>query len=56
LRKLHIGVTDNCNIFTGEITTLRDSDIATVPFLLRQIPNEVKNIAGGGACHKKKNA
>ena len=35
-RKLHIGVTDDGNIIAGEISTLRDSDIATVPALLKQ--------------------
>ena len=32
-RKLHIGVTDDSNIIAGEVTTLRESDIATVPKL-----------------------
>jgi hypothetical protein len=34
-RKLHMGVTDDGNIIAGEITKLRDSDIATVPHLQR---------------------
>jgi len=53
-RKLHIGVTDDGNIITGEITTLRDSDIATVPELLKQIPNYINNIVGDGAYHQKR--
>ena len=53
-RKLHIGVTDDGNIITGEITTLRDSDIATVPELLKQIPNDIEHIVGDGAYHKKR--
>ena len=48
-RKLHIGVTDEGNIIAGEITTLRDSDIATVPELLKQIPNHIDSIVGDGA-------
>ena len=36
-RKLHIGVTSGGNIIAGEVTTLRESDIATVPKLLNQI-------------------
>lgn len=53
-RKLHIGVTDDGNIIAGEITTLRDSDIATVPELLKQIPNYIDNIVGDGAYHKRR--
>ena len=37
LHKLHIGVTDDGNIIAGEVATLRDSDIATVPNLKRNI-------------------
>jgi Transposase DDE domain len=51
-RKLHIGVTDEGNIIAGEITTLRD--IATVPELLKQIPNYIDNIVGDGAYHQKR--
>jgi len=53
-RKLHIGVTDDGSIVAGEITTLRDSDIATVPILLKQIPNDIDRIVGDGAYHKKR--
>lgn len=53
-RKLHIGVSDDGNIIAGEITTLRDSDIATVPELLKQIPNDIDNIVGDGAYHRKR--
>ena len=53
-RKLHIGVTDDGNIIAGVITTLRDSDIATVPELLKQIPNYIDNIVGDGAYHQKR--
>lgn len=53
-RKLHIGVTDEGNIIAGEITTLRASDIATVPELLKQIPNDIDRILGDGAYHQKR--
>lgn len=53
-RKLHIGVTDDGSIIAGEIITLRDSDIATVPELLKQIPNYIDNIVGDGAYHQKR--
>ena len=53
-RKLHIGVTDDGSIIAGEITTLRESDIATVPTLLKQIPNNINRIVGDGAYHKKR--
>jgi len=53
-RKLHIGVTDDGSIIAGEITSLRDSDIATVPRLLKQIPNDINRIVGDGAYHKKR--
>jgi hypothetical protein len=53
-RKLHIGVTDDGSIIAGEITTLRDSDIATVPKLLNQIPNDIDRIVGDGAYYKKR--
>jgi len=53
-RKLHIGVTKDGNIVAGEVTTLRDSDIATVPSLLSQVHNEVKEITGDGAYYKKR--
>ena len=42
-RKLHIGVNDDGNIISGEVTTLRDSDIATVPDLLDQTKTQVKS-------------
>ena len=35
-RKLHIGVTDDGNIIAGEVTTLRESDIAVAPKLFNQ--------------------
>jgi hypothetical protein len=53
-RKLHIGVTDDGSIIAGEIITLRDSDIATVPELLKQIPNYIDNIVGDRAYHQKR--
>jgi hypothetical protein len=53
-RKLHIGVTDDGSIIAGEVTTLRDSDIATVPKLLSQVSNDINNIVGDGAYHKKR--
>lgn len=53
-RKLHIGVADDGSIIAGEITTLRDSDVATVPILLKQIPNNIDRIVGDGAYHKKR--
>lgn len=53
-RKLHIGVTDDGNIIAGEMTTLRESDIATVPGLLKQIGNKVKQVVGDGAYYKKR--
>jgi hypothetical protein len=48
-RKLHIGVTDNGNIITSELTTLYASDIATVPDLLSQVNNNIGCIVGDGA-------
>ncbi len=51
-RKLHIGVTDDGNIVAGEITTLRDSDIATVPKLLSQLKNKFISLVGDGAYHR----
>jgi len=53
-RKLHIGISHDGSIIAGEITTLRDSDIATVPILLKQIPNDIENIVGDGAYHQKR--
>ncbi|WP_339051697.1 IS5 family transposase [Candidatus Lariskella endosymbiont of Epinotia ramella] len=53
-RKLHIAVTDDGNIIAGEVTKLRDSDIATVPKLLDQIDNKVQKIVGDGAYYKKR--
>lgn len=53
-RKLHIGVTDDGNIVAGEVNTLHDSDIATVPALLSQVENLVDRVVGDGAYHKKR--
>lgn len=53
-RKLHIGVTDDGNIVVGEVNTLHDSDIATVPVLFSQLTNPVKKIVGDGAYYKKR--
>ena len=53
-RKLHIGVTDDGNIIAGEVTTLRDSDIATVPKLLEQITTDIMAVVGDGAYHQKR--
>lgn len=53
-RKLHIEVTDGGNIVAGEINTLHDSDIATVPALLSQVKNIVDKIVGDGAYYKKR--
>ncbi len=53
-RKLHIGVTDNGNIVAGEVTTLRDSDIATVPKLLEQVTTDIMVVIGDGAYHQKR--
>jgi len=53
-RKLHIGVTDDGSIIAGEVTTLRDSDIATVPALLNQIPNDIYKIVGDGAYYEQR--
>lgn len=53
-RKLHIGVTDDGNIVAGEVMTLRDSDIATVPKLLEQVTTEITIVVGDGAYYKKR--
>ena len=53
-RKLHIGVTDDGNIVAGEVTTLRESDIATVPKLFKQTTNEVEAVVGDGGYHKRR--
>ena len=53
-RKQHIGVTDDGNIIAGDITTLRESDIATVPALLKQIPNYIDSIVRDGSYHQKR--
>lgn len=45
-RKLHIGVTDDGNIITSELTTLHASDIATVPTLLSQVDNNIGRVVG----------
>ena len=53
-RKLHIGVTDDGTIIAGEVTTLRESDIATVSSLLEQTINDVEQVVGDGAYYKKR--
>lgn len=53
-RRLHIGVTDDGNIVAGEVTTLRDSDIATVPKLLKQATNDIEAVVGDGAYYKNR--
>ena len=53
-RKLHIGVTDDGNIITSELTTLHASDIATVPDLLSQVDNDIDRIVGDGAYFKSR--
>jgi hypothetical protein len=53
-RKLHIGVSDDGTIVVGEVTGLRDSDIATVPELLQQVKNKVEKVVGDGAYYKKR--
>ena len=53
-RKLHIGVTDDGNIVAGEVTTLRGSDIATVPDLLKQTTIQIDRVVGDGAYYEKR--
>ena len=53
-RKLHIGVNDDGNIIAGEVTTLRDSDIATVPDLLDQTTTQINTVVGDGAYYKNR--
>ncbi|MBY0378764.1 MAG: IS5 family transposase [Burkholderiales bacterium] len=53
-RKLHIGVTDDGNIVAGEVTTLRRSDIAAVPILLKQVTTDIEAVVGDGAYHQKR--
>jgi hypothetical protein len=53
-RKLHIGVTDDGNIVAGEVMTLRDSDIATVPKLLEQVTTDIEAVVGDGAYYKNR--
>ena len=53
-RKLHIGINDDGDIIAGEITTLRDSDIATVPYLLDQMTTQVNTVIGDGAYYKNR--
>lgn len=53
-RKLHIGVTDDGNIIAGEVTNLRESDIATVPRLLNQVNNEIDKVVADGAYYKRR--
>jgi hypothetical protein len=53
-RKLHIGVTDDGNIVAGEVTTLRGSDIATVPDLLKQTTTQIDRVVGDGAYYEKR--
>ena len=50
---MHIGVNDDGNIIAGEVTTLRDSDIATVPDLLDQTTTQINTVVGDGAYYKK---
>ena len=51
---MDIGVTDDGNILPGEVTSLRTSDIATVPVLLNQIDNKVDRIVADGAYYRKR--
>jgi hypothetical protein len=53
-RKLHVGVTDDGSIIVGEVTTLRESDIATVPELLKQTTNDIIQLVGDGAYYRKR--
>lgn len=53
-RKLHIGVTDDGNIVAGEINTLHDIDISTVPALLSQVKNLVDKVVEDGTYDKKR--
>ena len=53
-RKLHIGVNDDGNIIAGEVTILRDSDIATVPDLLDQTTTQINTVVGDGAYYKNR--
>lgn len=53
-RKLHIGVTDDGNIVAGEVTTLRESDIATAPKLFKQTTNEIEAVVGDGGYYKRR--
>jgi len=53
-RKLHIGVTDDGTIIAGEVTELRDSDIATVPYLLGQVATEVEQVVGDGVYYRSR--
>jgi hypothetical protein len=53
-RKLHIGVTDDGNIVAGEVTTLRGSDIATVPDLLKQTTTQIDRVVGDSPYYEKR--
>lgn len=53
-RKLHIGVTDDGSIIAGEVTTLRESDIAVTPKLFNQITNKVEFVVGDGGYFKNR--
>lgn len=53
-RKLHIGVTDDGTIVAGKVTDLRDSDIATVPYLLDQVNTDISQVVGDGVYYKKR--
>lgn len=53
-RKLHIGVTDDGNIIAGEVTTLRESDIAIAPKLFEQTTNKVDAVVGDGGYYKRR--
>ena len=51
---MHIEVTDNGKIIAGEVTTLRDGDIATVTKLFEQIATDIGAGVGDGAYHQKR--
>jgi len=53
-RKLHIGVTDDGTIVAGKVTELRDSDIATVPYLLDQVNTDVEQVVGDGVYYRNR--
>ena len=49
-----VSIIDDGNIIAGEVTTLRESDIATVPKLLEQTTNDVEAVVGDGGYYKKR--